>query len=150
MPNPFHCDEVMQDAADLADEIRRLGHRVDGSFDPDWTKRIIARALGKYESLLRHISEKAVDQHGKQVWGGSSEWGAAQSRRENIRTSGSYGRGCDTCNECSIDSFMTLSIGNYSGRLMLDLCRKCAERLAQVVDARLEDRRIRENRRKEN
>ena len=148
MPKNIHTAELQKDAADLADEIRRLGHRPDGSYDPQWAAERILPVLGRYENLLRTITKKAVDQFGKQCWGGSTEWGAAQSRRANIRADHSYGRECDTCGECRVESLILLRIGNYRHNMLLDICRKCAERVVQVVDARIEDRRIRENRRK--
>ena len=53
-----------------------------------------------------------------------------------------YGSGCDICDGgFEVKTFMTLRIGNYKANLFIDLCLPCTKRLANVVDARLEDGR---------
>jgi hypothetical protein len=75
---------------------------------------------------------------------GTTDNGRLQHRTKNIRSSNGYGHGCTTC-DGNIDTptFMTLTIGNYAGKLMLDLCYQCAVRLLNVVEARFEDKRRR-------
>lgn len=149
MGKPKHTTDVLKDAAILADEIGRichLAHINNGAYRQKEAAELIAHALAKYESLLQHITNKAVDQFGKEIWGGSNEFGAEENRRQNIRATGGYGHDCDMCHGCKAETFMTLRIGNYRFRAMFDLCHKCTKRLAAVIDARLEDRRIKENR----
>lgn len=144
-----HSTELLKDAEILADEIGRschLRHINNGAYRKDEAVNLIARALEKYELLLRNITAKAVDQFGRECWGGSNEWGAEENRRENIRSTPGYGYNCDLCHGCKAETFMMLRIGNYRFRATFDLCHKCTKRLAAVVDARLEDKRIKENR----
>jgi hypothetical protein len=70
--------------------------------------------------------------------------GRQEHRTHNLRTMNGYGLGCDICGgDFNTRTFMTLSLGFYKARILVDFCEVCAKRLSAIVDARLEDRRVR-------
>jgi hypothetical protein len=136
--------ELDQVAASVAEQISRFRRRDDTNIFLEVATHRVRSALNYYENTIEAITRKS---EAKSPSSGTAEFGREESRTRNLRTRPGYGWDCDICHggfECK--TFMTLSIGSYKGRLLLDLCIACTRRLSAVVDARLEDGRIEMNR----
>jgi hypothetical protein len=96
----------------------------------------ILMLLHRYEERIADIIRKSEPRHPRGL--SHTEHGRRQFRVRNIRTSRGYGFGCDLCLASDARPLLVLEIGGYKGRLGLDVCRACAERIVQVVDAHLD------------
>ena len=122
--------ELHRDRDDIPDEMKL-----------DWQSHELRSFIQFCEDRVQQVIDKSTP---RPRMSGTTDNGRLQHRTKNIRSYNGYGQGCTTCDgDIDTPTFMTLTIGNYSGKLMLDLCYQCAVRLLNVVEARFEDKRRR-------
>jgi hypothetical protein len=125
--------------------IEDVVHGRNDKIDPKWiaetTRKEVAALLWQFEERTVGIEVKLAQ--GLRSGGGSFTGGMRRVfRMGGIHSSPGYGEGCDICHGgFDTPTLMNLRIGSYRASQRISLCRPCAERLAAVVDARLEDRR---------
>lgn len=124
--------ELHRDRTDLPDELKL-----------EWQAHELRSFIQFCEDRVQQVITKSMPRPRNS---GTTDNGRLQHRTKNIRSSNGYGHGCTIC-DGNIDTptFMTLTIGNYAGKLMVDLCYPCAVRLLNVVEARFEDKRKKVN-----
>jgi hypothetical protein len=79
-----------------------------------------------------------------------AQWHAVQARRnrvENIKSRTAYltDKNCEIC-WFGKPLVCALMIETLNGKISADICRGCAERISAAIDARIEDRRLSNNR----
>lgn len=124
----------------LAKEIERVRefHVDDPELQLSTSAGMILQLLGEYEDRLQAVMSKSVPA----AHAGYQRETRRRFRVNNIRVQRSwFGYGCDICGgDPEQPVFMALEIGSWRGRLILDVCKDCAKRLSERVDAAIESR----------
>jgi hypothetical protein len=123
-------------AASLAEQVSRYTGR----------DQFVKFATGRIRNGLRVIEERVESLAGKSEPKSPivsyTEKGRREHRTHYLKSWTGYGSGCDVCGGgYDIQTFMSLAIGSHKARLSVDLCKTCARRLLNIIEARFDDRR---------
>jgi hypothetical protein len=132
-----NINELSELAASLAEQVAR--NRGDENFVESAASRIEHGLQG----LEERIAALAARSEPNSPICGYAAAGRQEHRTHYMRSWNGYGWGCDVCggDHTNIPVFMGLWIGSHKARISLDLCKTCAKRLLNIIEARFEDKR---------
>jgi hypothetical protein len=142
--------EIREQAEALAEEFardfvnRRNNDRIDHEFVRSTTERRLLIVLSYFHDMVHRIADRAER---KTVRGYFNTTAAGWYRRHNIKTdTWTLADDCDVCGGDIEDKHaLSLSLGSWRVHAKFDMCRACTLRLIQQLEARIDDRRYREN-----
>lgn len=123
----------------LAEEICRARHDSPERFQL-WVENCVRHALHRIDAKVDSIAARSIP--GSPICGYTAT-GRARHRAQYIRSETGFGFGCDVCGGCHNDiaTDLTLRLGSHKFSVTVDLCRECALRVVETIEARLFDGR---------